>query len=335
MRRVLLIFSAAALLAAGVTDSAQAQSRPPDIAARFVPDSIAIGDHFELEVVVDKDLMQIVDFPSFGGGMLTEYIEILEEYAVDTLSREGRRMRLAKRWRLTTFEEGEHPVGQFPVLYIDKNIVDTLLSSEPLVLQVGTFDIDLETMTLRDIKPLRGAPLTLGEVLWYLLGLSLIYHLFGVVVVLLWRLIRRRKRRHAPTVKARADEPPHVAAIRALQVLHNQKLWQNNKHKQYYTRLTDILREYLHGRYGIAAPEMTTEETLSAIAGFDIPGEASGHLRWILTTADLAKFAKFTPTPEENETAYTNAYYFVENTKPTEVEATPADPDEELKVEQS
>ena len=329
--RYIIYFAFAALLAAGVTDSAQAQSRPPDIATRFVPDSIAIGDHFELEVVVDKDLMQIVDFPSFGGGMLTEYIEILEEHAVDTLSREGRRMTLVKRWRLTTFEEGEHAVGRFPVLYIDKNIVDTLLSPEPLVLQVGTFDIDLETMTLRDIKSVHGAPLTLGEVLLYLSGLVLI----AAVAVLLWRLVRRWcRRRRARPEKARADEPPHVTAIRALQALHNQKLWQNNKHKQYYTRLTDILREYLHGRYGIAAPEMTTEETLAAVGGFDTPAEASGHLRWILTTADLAKFAKFTPTAEENEAAYTNAYYFVENTKPTEIEDVPADPDEELKIDQ-
>lgn len=315
------------MLAIICSAAAYAQSQPPRIQAKFIPDSIAIGDHFELEITVDKDQLQIVDFPAFQKGKFTDQIEILEESPVDTLSHEGRRVRLGKRYRLTTFEEGIHTVGRFPVLYVDKNIVDTLKSLDSLVLQVGTFEIDTTTMTIRDIKPTMGAPLKFGEISGYI-GWGLL--ILAVIALIIWRIVSLR-RNLTMFGKPKPVEPPHVAAIRALEILHNQKLWQNGKHKQYYTRLTDILREYLDGRYGIPAMEMTTEETLDDLAKWEIPEKLFANLREILSVADLVKFAKFTPEGDENETAYTNAYYFVENTKPTEIEAVPGDPDEELK----
>lgn len=320
-----MVCSLAALLTLAV--GVGAQSQPPRIQAKLVPDSIAIGDHFDLEITVDKDQLQIVDFPAFKDNKLTEYIEILEESAVDTLSHEGRRVRLGKRYRLTTFEEGVHPVGHFPVLYVDKNIVDTLLSADSLILEVGTFEIDTTTMTIRDIKPTMGAPLKFGEISGYI-GWGLL--ILAAIALVVWRIICLR-RNLTVFGKPKPVEPPHVAAIRALEALHNQKLWQNNKHKQYYTRLTDILREYLDGRYGIPAMEMTTEETLADLAEWKIPVKNFTQLKDLLSTADLVKFAKYVPEADYNEAAYTGAYYFVENTKPTEIEAVAADPDEELK----
>ena len=322
MRRIFFILTAALW-----TTGAAAQSQPPRVTARFVPDSIAIGDRFELEITVDKDQLQLVDFPVFEGGKLTDQIEIVEELPVDTLSHEGRRMRLGKRYRLTTFEEGVHPVGRFPTLYIDKNIVDTLHSVDSLVLQVGTFEIDTTTMTIRDVKPTMGAPLRFGEISGWL-GWGLLALL--AIALIIWRIVSLR-RNLTMFGKPKPVDPPHVAAIRALEILHNQKLWQNNKHKQYYTRLTDIVREYLDGRYGIPAMEMTTDETLEELARWEIPAAHFANLRDMLSMADLVKFAKFVPDDDENETAYTHAYYFVENTKPNEIEAAPADPDEQLK----
>lgn len=322
MRRIFHILTALFL-----TVGSTAQSQPPRVTARFLPDSVAIGDRFELEVTVDKDKLQLVDFPAFGDKKFTDQIEIVDDLPIDTLSLEGRRMKLGKRYRLTTFEAGVHPVGRFPVLYVDKNITDTLLSADSLILQVGTFEIDTATMTIRDLKPAMGAPLKFGEISGYL-GWALLA--LAAVVLIVWRIVSLR-RNLTMFGKPKPIDPPHVTAIKALQILHNQKLWQNNKHKQYYTRLTDILREYLGGRYGIPAMEMTTDEILDGIASREIPAKHVANLREVLSTADLVKFAKLVPADDDNEAAYTQAYYFVENTKPTEVEAAPADPDEQLK----
>ena len=114
--------------------------------------------------------------------------------------------------------------------------------------------------------------------------------------------------------------PPHVEAIRALEGLHNQKLWQNNKHKAYYSGLTDILRRYLAGRYGIGALEMTSDEIIDAVRPLDLPRKSAMELTALLREADLVKFAKATPEAEQNEADYLKAYYFVEETKVAEAE---------------
>ena len=103
----------------------------------------------------------------------------------------------------------------------------------------------------------------------------------------------------------------HLVAHR----LQHQKLWQNGRHKQYYTRLTKILREYLDGRYGVSAMEMTTDEILAAIKELSIDARQFAVLTELLQTADFVKFAKHTPDDELNESLFSGVYYFVEDTK--------------------
>lgn len=301
----------------------------PTVEARFVPDSVAIGDRFELEVTIEKDMVQVVELPHYENNLMGGFIEILGESPLDTLERDGRRLKLRKRFMLTTFEDGDFPLGHYQVLYLDKNIVDTIDSREPLHLQVGTFEIDTLTMQIYDIKPTLAAPLHPMEFIGYI-GIWLVVKAI-LAAVAIGLVLRRHKEEKTP-VRRRSLEPPHVAAIKALEILHNQKMWQNSKHKLYYTRLTDILREYLEGRYDINAMEMTTEEIMGAASGCGLSYKNYMELKDVLSTADLVKFAKFVPDADYNEQAYTNAYYFVEDTKATEVEEKPTD-DEDKPIE--
>ena len=109
-------------------------------------------------------------------------------------------------------------------------------------------------------------------------------------------------------------------AAKALEALHHQKLWQNNKHKQYYSALTDILRTYVAARWGFGAMEMTSDEIIETMRAEELPDKARMDLTAILRDADLVKFAKATPEAEQNEADYLKAYYFVEETKVAETE---------------
>ncbi len=299
------------LLSGLVGTSVRSQTVTPEVRAVLSPDSISIGDHFTLEVTVSKDIMQVVDFPRFQG-TLGNQLDLLKEMPIDTIAKEGRRHTLSKKYRLTTVYEGNYDLGRFPVLYMDKNIVDTLYSIDSLHLLVTTFPIDTATQTIYDVKPPVDTPLLLSEIKGYLLGGAI---LLAVLVSSIYFLLNRRKGNSVPVVKPATKEPPHVRAIRELEQLHNQKVWQNNKHKLYYTRLTDILREYLGGRYGIRAMEMTSDEILDAMKEIELPGKNASNLHELLRTADLVKFAKYVPDADRNEEAYTNLYYFVEDTK--------------------
>ena len=289
----------------------------PVVRATLAPDSLMIGDRFRVRVEVDKDIVQQVDFPTYQGQKMTDKIEVLGETAVDTLRRDGRRMTLVKEYVMTSFDEGYYNLGPFPVLYADKNIIDTLWSGDSLRMTVATFEIDTTTQQIFDIKPPFDAPLRFGEVSGYMAGGLLL----GLLAVGIFYFVRRKRQGQPLLGKVRPELPGHIVAIMELEKLHTQKLWQSNRHKQYYTRLTDILREYLESRFGIAAPEMTSNEILAQVQKLSLAERPSAQLRELLRQADLVKFAKLVPDAEENERAYSNAFYFVEETKP---EASPA-----------
>ena len=110
-----------------------------------------------------------------------------------------------------------------------------------------------------------------------------------------------------------------IVAIEALEKLRDEKLWQNDKHKLYYSGLSDILRTYLASRFEVGAMEMTTDEIDDALRAVEIEQKQKMNLLSVLRDADLVKFAKATPEAEENELTYHKAYHFVEETKPVEV----------------
>lgn len=310
-------------------NAATANVTPPRVTARIVPDSISIGDHFTLELTITKDIVQQIGFPQFENNKLSEQIEILAESPLDTIKQDGRQVELRKKYVMTTFDEGVHAIGRFPVLWVDKNIVDTLHSVDSLSLLVTTFPVDTTTQTIYDIKPPVKAPFHPDEIIIYFLAYFFVVRPIAIAIAAF--LLFRRKRRMAIAGKLGPKEPAHVVAIRSLEILHNQKLWQNNKHKFYYTRLTDILRQYIEGRYDIGAMEMTSDEIMQALSQAGIEKKYYSDLNDVLRDADLVKFAKYVPEAEANEKAYYDAYFFIENTKPSEVETVPAGENDELK----
>ena len=316
------LFAIALLLLAGATAAAQ---QTPRVTAHVEPDSIAIGDRFDYVIDVEKDLVQVVEFPEFEDPK--GQIELVESLPVDTLERDGRHLKLRKRYRLAAFDEGHYNLGTAHVLYADKNILDTLSSRDSIYLKVGTFEIDSTSQSIYDVKDLHNLPFRLGEIRTYLIWGAAALLLLAAAAWGLVRWLRSRGKRIGDLFRPAPPLPPHVAAIQALEALHNQKLWQNNRHKQYYSGLTDILRTYIAGRWGIGAMEMTSDEIIAAMQPVELPDKARMDLTAILRVADLVKFAKAAPEAEENEACYLKAYYFVEETKLVEEDAPAEGPD--------
>jgi hypothetical protein len=191
---------------------------------------------------------------------------------------------------------------------------DTLVTS-PLQLTVLSLPTDTVTQVL-DIKPPLRAPITMAEIWLYLLGVFII---FIIILELIAYSKRRRNKTSGNTFKI--TEPAHVIALRELDNLRAEKLWQSNQVKQYYVRLSEIIRAYIEHRFEIIALEMTTDEVMDAIKRIPLDDNNSLIiLRDLLALADLVKFAKHQPLPNENEVSMLNAYQFVNNTKPMFIE---------------
>ena len=210
------------------------------------------------------------------------------------------------------------------MLYAGKNVVDTLWSDDSLRLHVATFQIDSTSHAIFDLKAQRDLPFRFAEVSGYVKWGALVVLAVLAALWLLQRYLARRGSSVRALFRPAPPQPPHVVAIEALETLHNQKLWQNNRHKQYYSALSDILRTYLAGRYGIGALEMTSDEIIEAMRHVDqLPRKCALDLTTLLRDANLVKFAKAMPDAEQNEADYLKAYYFVEETKPVDVEGQP------------
>lgn len=127
----------------------------------------------------------------------------------------------------------------------------------------------------------------------------------------------RRKRRDLPVFSApKPAVPPLDQALADLKKLKAKQLWQQNRIKEYYTELTDILRVFLAAEYRIAAIEMTSDECLEALrTNYPERKEDIRNLGLVFRTADLVKFAKGEPQPSEHEDCFRLIWRFVASHK--------------------
>ena len=306
------------LVAAFLCLTVAAQSERPEVRASITPDSVLLGDEVLLTIDVKKDQVQVIGFPSFDTGENGE-LELIEELPLDTVERDGRRQHLRKRYRLAAYGEGSLVLGRTPLAYLDKNINDTIYSVDSLVLYIEPIEIDTTTMTINDIKRPKDMPLRWGEFSGYLWRAALAVLLLAALVGLIIWLVHKYNIKMPNPFRPKEVIPPHVEAIKALEALHHQKLWQNSRFKDYYSGLTDILRRYIAARYEFGAMEMTTDEIVATLRSQELPDKSRRNLIEILRTADLVKFARVIPDEKYHEQAYLDAYYFVEETKAVEV----------------
>ena len=178
---------------------------------------------------------------------------------------------------------------------------------------MNTFVVDPQKGNFDIVMPL-AAPWTFAEILPYLL-----WTLLGVVVILLiiW-IIKVRKSRKSLFGHEKPAIPPYVLAMKALEEIKKEKLWQSGKTKEYYTQLTDTIRNYLDGELGISAMEQTSFETLQSLEKCEkVNAKQRDKLADMFETADYVKFAKAEPLQDENVRNLDIAYDFVQETNDT------------------
>lgn len=315
LKYFIFVFSMLTLFISMGYSQKNAEIAPLKISHSFLKDSVMIGDQFILKVIVDKDIMQVTEFPDFGK-TFGNVLEILNEGEIDTVSRDNRRIILHKDYLLTSFDAGNYTLGAFPLLSISKNTIDTIFSQNSLSIVVNTFVVDTTKHAIVDITEQLDAPILFAEIKHYIYGGLLGIIIIGLLIYFAIKYIKRRRNK----VTEKPLLPPHIEAMNELEKIYPLKLWQGGEHKLYYTKLTDIIRVYIERRYEIGAMEMTTDEIFSAIKKINISVGSESKLREFLSLSDLVKFAKYEALEQENEDSFKNAYNFVMDTRPVIIE---------------
>ena len=189
-------------------------------------------------------------------------------------------------------------------------------SSRSLVLKVLPVELD----SLTDIHPMEGPAVYPAR--WFDCIPRWATDYWGWIVLVLglaaagvaaWMYFRKGG---TAIVRKRRELPPYELALRRLGALRERRLAESGHEKEYYTELTDILRQYLEGRFGINAMEMTSTEIMRTLRSNEDTRLSADNMRAVLEVADFVKFAKMRPLPDDNVKTYQAAVAFVESTKP-------------------
>jgi len=248
-------------------------------------------------------------------------LEVVERGKIDTV-KQGDVITYKQRLLVTGFDSGSFFIPSFIFPVIPN-------SGTAYTVQTDSFRIDVQTVsvdTTKAFKPIKGIIFVKGswlDYIWYIVGgVVLLLLIIGITIY-----FATRKKPLPPPVPQGPVETLQEYTMRLLNELDAQSVWQKGNVKEYYVQLTDIIRDYIEARFKTSALELTTDEILYKVQLNKELRPYHSLLSSILHTADLAKFAKAQPLPQEHVEAMEHAKEFVNTSKPVAVtETTPPQP---------
>ena len=286
--------------------------------------NIKIGEQIQYKVSVETPADTPVSFPE---GQTFAPLEMVKTRAADTL-RDGGKYRLVKEYYLTQFDEGKYTIPSQKIRINNKDYF-----TDSLLVEVHTVAIDTLKQPLYDIKPIQEVKKPFTSYGWILTIIAAVLLLL-IVAFVYFVFIRKKK---FPFLQIQKKLPPFDRAIQDLKELQNSKYLIQSQHKEYYTRLTDIVKAYLEEEVYILAKESTTDELLTKInllqekGKLNLNQETITNLKRVLQTADLVKFAKNKPSDDNAEYDRETIENVVIKTK----EAIPLEPTDEQAINEA
>ena len=299
----------AGLLAVSLVAHVSTQTDPPGLLTAIDPTVITVGDPVTLVVTVNHAADARLVWPD---PLHLDPFELVDMRLLEPVP-EGNRVQSSAELTLTAFELGELTVPAFEVEVVDAAGATVRLTTNAAVIHVETVGRD-EGGDIRDIK----GPLTIP---------------FGVVTLLPWLgglvvlaaasywLYQRYRRRHQPTASMPVvpPRPAHEIAYEALDALAASRLLELGEVKTYHIRVSDIVRVYVEGRFGVEAMEMTTGQVLNELRRAGVAGGVVAHFRQLLDHCDLVKFAKFRPDVPASRDLVPQGRRLVDATRPAHI----------------
>ena len=294
---------------------------------------IYIGGQIDLKVEVSQPENLNVVFPLLTD-TITKNIEIVKVGPVDSIAQDNNRLLLQQTYRITSFDSGLHYIPPIRFELANAQLTHPIETEAMALMVVNPFEEVDPQKGITEIKSPLNTPFHLSELYryWpYLVGLIVL----GLIVAFIVFKYFNREVIIPLLKKEKPKTPPHMAALNRLDHIREEKLWQRDLVKRYYSDVTDTLRHYIEERFMIRAMEQTTDEIMDAFQSIDLREVKSiDNLKQILQTADLVKFAKYEPLPDENDLSMINAYFFVNQTKQEIIKSLEEEKEDMLKKEE-
>ncbi|MFC2110277.1 hypothetical protein ACFLSU_06890 [Bacteroidota bacterium] len=265
---------------------------------------IRIGEQFEYKITVGKT--QDVVFPKLEA---LGSLEVVSESKIDTLVNS-----LVKKYQLTGFDSGSFYIPKQQVFLESKAYF-----TDSLLVNVATVVVDTLKQMPFPIKPIVEEPVIFDDYRPYFIWL---YILLAVLILVASIYFILKKYYGDDSANQKEKIPPYQEAVEKFASLEEKQLWQNNKIKEYYIELTEILRVYIGREVKIQTLEATSDELISLISQRNKEKEIGIEkadiktIEEFLKHADFVKFAKLRPLADEIENDRATAENIVEALQP-------------------
>ena len=304
MRKFVLLLICAVVATVGL------KAQNVEVEGKVSDTKVQVGKPFTLDLSLKVPYGWFVEWNEFAIDTLSEQIDIIKRSNVERTADADSNIIVKQQLTLMTFDTGRIQLPAVGLTYAHSfdDPMRMQAFTEPVDLYVTTITVD----TLQPYKPIVepiAAPVRMKEVYpWILAVLLLVLGAFGF-----WYWRKHRKTQvdadgnviHGPVI------PPYDKAVDDLKRLREEKIWQSGKVKEYFSALTDIAREYIEGQFGVNAVEMTTDDILEEIKPLHFSRETYNKLKDTMQVADLVKFAKYSASTLESDTALSNMTEFV------------------------
>ena len=280
-------------------------AQKPMVEATIDTTNIRIGEQFQLKISIAETQNVIIPKIQLKG------LEVIDSTRIDTIKNS-----LIRRYILTGFDSGAFYIPQQQIF-----VKNQAFLTDSLLINIATIAIDTTKLKKFPIKSIKKEPYTFDDFRIYIYLILAILAIIGFWIY--WFVIKKRKETEdAPTYRTL---PPFEEAILRLNELDEKLLWQNNKIKEYYSELTEIVRGYIERELKVPALENTTDEVLAMIKDFknldsiETSKETIKKLKDLLREADLVKFAKSKPLAIEIEDDRRDAEFIIGHLKPKQI----------------
>ena len=244
---------------------------------------------------------------------ITKGIEIIGS-SIDTIVSKDGYITVRHNYLITSFDSALYYIPEFPFVANGDTIYSYSLSLKVLTVPIDTTS---QEIAIADIKPIVDAPIDWRSVIVKILIGVLTIAILLIIYILVKRHIKKKKLQAQtiekyPEVVKTCDE----IALEKLEIIRREKIWQAGKLKEYYTDVTDVLREYIEARFGVVTFERTSSEIVDSLSFIQKTyPNALNLLSRIFDTSDMVKFAKLVPDFNMHTDTLKNVVEFVDITK--------------------
>lgn len=271
---------------------------------------MSIADRLHLTITVTADENYTVQLPRFGEKL--EQFGIVDYQTTEPELIDKNRIKISRSYVLEPFLSGKYKIPPMTVEFWKKGAKNSdhhKVETQEITINVTSLLPEkMAGLKIHGIKPPVNLPAPYKKWLkWAIIAVGIILTgLIGFFII--------KKRKSSVDVVARAV-PSHELAFRELEALVDEKLIEKGEIKQFYRRISGILRKYIENRFNINAPEQTTEEFLGRVKAnglFTVKHKTL--LNEFLKHCDLVKFAEHQAEDDEIQKTFDSCKHFIMET---------------------